>query len=489
MSVKPCNPAGRGENLTDFSAPGSLRARTSRRAVINLGIATKALEVPMLNYPSPTPTAQLPASKIGFLRWRIAILISVAIAISYLDRQTLPVAIKAIGADIPISNEAKANLDSAFLITYGLMYLGGGRLMDLLGTRRGFALTMAVWSLACASQGLAGGLMMLAASRLMLGIGEGGGFPAATRAVAEWFPLRERSIAMGMMNGGTAIGGIIAPPLIALILTYFHWSGIAPWRWMFFITGAFGLLWIIWWLWDYYPPRRHPRLGAAERAMIQTDAAARPAENATIPFTDVLRRRETWGIVIAKFLSDAAWYFYLFWLPKYLFDVYHFDIKAVGQVAWLPHAAAGIGCLCGGALSSYLLVRGFSVNWSRKLALGASAAVMPALILVPHVTVVPAMVLFCLGYFGQQSWSTLVMVLPTDLFPKEAVGSVAGLVGFGGAMGGVVLGSIAGYLLDHGSGYGPVFAIAGSMHVAAFCVILAMVPSMGMVEGRVATSR
>jgi len=181
------------------------------------------------------------------LRWRIAILVSAAIAISYLDRQTLPVAIKAVQADIPISNQQKALLDSAFLVAYGLMYLGGGRLMDRIGTRKGFAVTMVFWSLACMSHSFAGNLAMLAVSRLLLGMGEGGGFPAATRAVAEWFPVKERSTAMGIINAGTGVGGVIAPPLIALILTQAHWLGVASWRWMFLLVGGLGLAWALWW--------------------------------------------------------------------------------------------------------------------------------------------------------------------------------------------------------------------------------------------------
>lgn len=194
------------------------------------------------------------------------------------------------------------------------------------------------------------------------------------------------------------------------------------------------------------------------------------------PWTHLFRIRETWGLVTAKFLSDAAWFFYLFWLPKYLYDARGFDIKSVGLFAWMPHAAAGVGCLLGGTFSSYLVRRHFSVGLSRKIALGASAMVMPFVILVPHVTVTWAMVIFCVAYFGQQSWSTLVMVLPTDLFPLTIVGSVAGLVGFGGAMGGIVFGQLVGYLLDHGFGYGTVFRIAGTLHIVAFLIILAAVP-------------
>jgi ACS family hexuronate transporter-like MFS transporter len=195
-----------------------------------------------------------------------------------------------------------------------------------------------------------------------------------------------------------------------------------------------------------------------------------------LPWARLFRIRETWGLVSAKFLSDAAWFFYLFWLPKYLYDARGFDIKAVGMFAWMPHAAAGLGCLLGGAFSSYLVRRRFSLGIARKLALGASAAVMPFVILIPHVPVSWAISLFCLAYFGQQSWSTLVMVLPTDLFPQEVVGSVAGLVGFGGAMGGIVFGQLVGYLLDRRFGYGTVFAIAGTLHIAAFLIILTAIP-------------
>ena len=406
------------------------------------------------------------------LRWRIAILVSVAIAISYLDRQTLPVAIKAIERDLPVSPQLFAFLQSAFLVAYGAMYLGGGRLMDVLGTRRGFTIIMVFWSLACASHGFAATVFMLAGSRLLLGLGEGGGFPAATRAVAEWFPVTERSTAMGIINAGTAVGAVIAPPLIALVL------GFASWRWVFFLTGAAGLAWTFWWRRSYFPPAEHPRLGAMERTLLATDAEFAVATRPKISLAALLGFRETWGIVLAKFLSDAAWYFYLFWLPKYLYDARGFDIKAVGAVAWIPYAAAGVGCLCGGGLSSWLLLRGHSVNAARTLALGASAAVMPCVILVPHLSVAWAIAAFSVAFFGQQSWSTLVMILPTDLFPRSAIGTVAGLVGFGGAMGGVVLGQLAGWLLDHGFSYAPVLAVAGSLHVAAFLLILALVPSI-----------
>ena len=411
----------------------------------------------------------------SILRWRIAILVSTAIAISYLDRQALPVAIQAISRDIPLTNEQFSTLQSAFLFAYAFMYAGGGRLVDMLGTRLSLTAVMLFWSFACASHALATGFAMLAISRLLLGVGEGGGFPAATRAVAEWFPTHERATAMGIINAGTAVGAMVAPPLIAVVL------GVMNWRWIFVLAGAFGLLWTAWWQWSYRPASetsREMRNDANEMLGLHAKAAVR------FPWTHLFRVRETWGLVTAKFLSDAAWFFYLFWLPKYLYDARGFDIKSVGLFAWMPNAAAGIGCLFGGSFSSYLLRRQFPVGLSRKAALGVSAAVMPFAILVPHVTVPWAMTIFCLAYFGQQSWSTLVMVLPTDLFPQQVVGSVAGLVGFGGAMGGIVFGQLAGYLLDHGFGYGSVFAIAGTLHVTALLIILTVIPVVRPLELR-----
>ncbi len=283
---------------------------------------------------------------------------SAAIAISYLDRQTLPWAIKNIQADIPIGKQVQAALNSAFLVTYGLMYLGGGWLVDRLGTRRGFLLIMLFWSLACASHGLAGGVLMLAASRLLLGAGEGGGFPAATRAVAEWFPVEQRATAMGIVNAGTAVGAVVAPPLIVLVLLHANWLQLASWRWVFFVTGGLGLLWTIGWWGIYFSPR--PSVGEAS-----------PPRGSIITLPELLRHREIQGVVAAKFLTDAAWYFYMFWLPTYLREVHNLDLEQAGSIGWIPYAASGVGCLCGGGLSSWLLVRGCSVNASRKLALGA----------------------------------------------------------------------------------------------------------------------
>jgi len=233
----------------------------------------------------------------------------------------------------------------------------------------------------------------------------------------------------------------------------------------------------------YHPAAHHPGVSAAEREEIAEVLAPPPAAAAgDTSWTQLLTYPQVWGLVLAKFMSDAAWYFYLFWLPKYLYDVRGFDVKQVGYYAWIPYAAAGIGCLAGGWFSGWLLRRDFSLNAARKLALGASAAVMPLIVFVTQAPTDLAIVLFSIAFFGQQSWSTLVMIVPTDLFPRRIVASVAGLVGFGGAMGGVVFNLVAGRMLDSGLGYGAVFGIVGTFHVTAFIVILLTTPDIHPLE-------
>jgi ACS family hexuronate transporter-like MFS transporter len=393
------------------------------------------------------------------IRWRVALLVCVAIAISYLDRQSLPVAVAAIQHDIPLTNTQFGALSSVFLFAYALAYAGGGVLIDRLGTRRGFLVIMVFWSLACASHSLATSVWMLAGSRFLLGAGEGGGFPAATKVIAEWFPVRERSTAMGIVNAGTAVGAVVAPPAIAAILTYSNW------RWVFVACGAVGLVWAVWW-WTSFAEATEAKPSLAKATEDRT------ADKDERSWTSLLKLRQVWGLVGAKFLTDAAWFFYIAWLPKYLYDARGFDTKQVGYYAWVPFAAAGIGSLTGGWFSSWLIGRGRSVNFARKLALGLSAAMMPVILYETHVPVEWAILLFSIAFFGQQSWSTLVMIVPTDLFERRVVASVAGLVGFGGAMGGLVMNLLAGRLLDLGFGYQAVFSVVGTLHVIGFCVIL-----------------
>nr|MBA3439587.1 MFS transporter [Pyrinomonadaceae bacterium] len=303
-----------------------------------------------------------------------------------------------------------------------------------------------------------------------------GGFPAATKAVAEWFPIHERSTAMGVINAGTAVGAVVAPPLIAAVLVH------SSWRWVFILCGAVGLLWTVWWVKSYYAPAQHPQLSETERVEIEEVLTTAPQSKSQVSWLSLFSYPQVWGLVFGKFLSDAAWYFYLFWLPKYLYDVRGFDTKQIGYFAWIPYAAAGVGSLVGGWFSSRLLRSGRSLNISRKVALGASAAMMPWIIFVTQSPVELSIVLFSIVFFGQQSWSTLVMVLPADIFPRRVVGSVAGLVGFGGAMGGVVFNLVAGDLLDRGFGYGLLFALVSTFHIFAFCLILLTIRVVRPVE-------
>ncbi len=389
------------------------------------------------------------------VEWYFVALVTVAIAISYFDRQTLPVAVSAIQRTIPLSDQQFAWLQSAFLIPYALLYVLGGRLLDLIGTRRGFLLIMLWWSIACALHGLAMNFGFLLIARCLLGMGEGGGFPAATRVVAEWIPLDRRSTAMGIINAGTAVGSVLAVPLIGLIL---HLSG---WRMVFFASGAAGLLWVVWWSASYR---------GNNTASIATLDAREIAQ--CLSFLDIIGMRRVQVIVFAKFMSDSAWYFYLFWLPKYMYDVRGYDLKHVSYYLWIPYAASGVGSFLGGWFSSRLLARGHSLDFSRKLALGLSALFMPVVMLVPHVPVSWALALFSIAFFCQQSWSGLIMTLPADIFPLSAVGTVSGLIGFGGAIGGAIFGVVAGFLLGHGFGYGTLFVLVGSFHLIGFLAIL-----------------
>ncbi|HEY3624726.1 MAG TPA: MFS transporter [Terracidiphilus sp.] len=401
-------------------------------------------------------TTEIASSDRRVNRWYPVVLVTLAIAISYFDRQTLPVAIAAIQHNIPISDQQFSYLQTAFLLSYAALYVGGGRLLDVLGTRRGFTWIMLWWSMACALHGFASGFALLLGARFLLGMGEGGAFPAAVRVVAEWISPEHRSTAVGIINAGTAVGSVLAPPLIGLVLLH---SG---WRMVFFLSGGVGIAWVLWWVVSY----RDSATGVSVNTLNARALARR------ISLRKLLSIRGVQALVFAKFMSDSAWYFLLFWLPKYLYDARHFDIRQVSYYAWIPYAASGVGSFLGGFFSSRLLRSGASLDRARKIALGGSAAFMPVVMLVPMVPVEVALALFSIAFFCQQSWSGLVMTVPADIFPLSAVGTVSGLVGFGGAMGGAVFGIVAGYLLQHGFGYQTLFILVGSFHLIGFLAIV-----------------
>jgi len=404
------------------------------------------------------------------LRWWIAGLLALATALNYLDRQNLPVVVGEVQKSIPITDAEYSRLQVLFLLAYGVMYAGGGRIMDLVGTRSGYAIMIVWWSAANMMHGLVSSVFGLGIARFLLGLGEGGGFPGSAKAVSEWFPARERSFAFGIFNTGSSLGAVVAPPLIAAIVL---WSN---WRWVFFLTGILGWIWAVLWWKLYDLPGRHARITPQERTYVEGSLAAGPSrEGPPIRWIELFRYRQVWGLLAARFLSDAAWYFFIFWLPKYLGDVRHLNIKEIGYYAWIPYAFAGAGSFLGGWLSSFLIRRKFSIDSSRKIALGISAAMMPASLFITTSPLGLAIAFFSMALFGHQFWSTILQTLAADMFPSRVVGSVTGLLGAVGSFGAMLFNLLVGELLTRYQSYTIVFLLSGLLHPVSFLVILSIV--------------
>lgn len=419
-----------------------------------------------MSQPLTTPTE---IRGIPNLRWWIAGLLALATALNYLDRQSLPVVIGELQKEIPISEIEYSQIQSLFLLAYAIMYAGGGKIIDWLGTRAGYAV-MIIWlSAATLLHGFADSVGMLKLSRFLLGLGEGGAFPGSAKAVSEWFPASERSTAFGIFNTGSSVGAVVAPPLIALIVST------SDWRWVFFITGALGVVWAVIWLRFYDLPARHARITSNEYAYISANLPQIAKKQAPISYFRLFQIRQVWGLVIAKFLTDSAWFFFIFWLPKYLADVRHLNIKEIGYYAWIPYAFAGAGSLLGGWFSSFLIRRNLSIDTSRKIALAASAFLMPVSLGIITAPLQLAIIFFGIAMFAHQLWSTIVQTLVADLFPSSTVGAVAGLLGCAGSFGAMLFNLLVGQMLAHFHSYGPVFTISGLMHPLGFIVIMLIV--------------
>ena len=406
--------------------------------------------------------------QIPYLRWWISGLLAALITLSYIDRQSFPVAVIEITKQIPISNQAYGELQAIFLITYALMYAGGGKLIDWLGTRVGCAVIVLWWSAATFGQGLVHGLGSLEFARAMLGLGEGGGFPAAAKAVSEWFPPRERALAFGIFTIGASAGPTLAVPLVAGIMM------VLDWRWVFFITGALGTVWLALWWWLYRRPEEHPRMQAAERSYVLDALAAERrarADNGTIAWIRLFSYRQFWGVIAPKFFTDAAWFFLIFWLPKYLTDERHLNLKQIAGFAWIPYAFSGLGCLAAGWLCARLIEHGTTLDRARKITLGIGAAIVPVSLLIAHSPVSLAIALFSLALFGHQFWSTILQTLAADIFPSSVVGSVAGLMGSVGAVGATLLNLLAGYLLSRYAAYPTLFAMIAVIYPGSWLII------------------
>jgi ACS family hexuronate transporter-like MFS transporter len=413
-------------------------------------------------------------NRIPSLRWWIAGLLACATALSYLDRQSFPVAVTEIQKHIPLSNKQYSELQMLFLLSYAAMYAGGGKVADWLGTRLGYSILILWWSAATILHGLVNTVFGLGVARFLLGLGEGGGFPCSAKAVSEWFPPEERAFAFGIFNTGSSIGAIIAPPLIAFIVLTLNW------RWVFFLTGALGLAWVLAWCFFYDLPESHKLISATERQHIQ-GSFVEPKSNGNepqkrqIPWIRLFHYRQVWALISAKFLTDSAWFFFIFWLPKYLGDVRHLNIKEIGYYAWIPYAFAGAGSFFGGWLSSVLIRRHLSVNASRKVCLCLSAAMMPISLFITKSPLEMAIAFFSIAMFGHQFWSTILQTLATDIFPSTVVGSVAGLMGAVGALGAMLFNLLIGQILTHYHNYAFVFIIAGLLYPFALLIIFLLI--------------
>lgn len=424
--------------------------------------------------------------RIRNVRWWIAGLLACATALSYLDRQSFPVAVTEIQKHIPISDQRYSELQMLFLLAYAVMYAGGGRVADWLGTRVGYSVQILWWSAATILHGLVDSVLGLGVARFLLGFGEGGGFPCSAKAVSEWFPPEERSFAFGIFNTGSSLGAVAAPPLIALIILTLNW------RWVFFLTGALGLLWAVaWWLF-YDLPENQKLITDTEREHIQGSLAK--AKDGNLPkehisWAGLFQHRQAWALISAKFLTDSAWFFFIFWLPKYLGDVRHLNIKEIGYYAWIPYAFAGAGSFLGGWLSGFLIRRRLTIDVSRKVCLGLSAAMMPVSLLITKSPLEVALVFFSMAMFGHQFWSTILQTLATDIFPSRVVGSMAGVMGAVGAFGAMLFNLLIGRMLTHYHSYSPVFMIAGLLYPLALILIFLLIPKIGPVASRAPAPR
>lgn len=403
-------------------------------------------------------------------------MIALATAINYLDRLALPVAISEIKNTIPISDSQFGTINSLFLFAYGTMYAVGGRIIDIMGSRMGYAVMIIWWSLANMFQGLVSTVMGLGIARFFLGAGEGGGFPGSAKVVSEWFPQKERAFAFGIFNTGSSLGGIAAPPLIALIITALNW------RWAFIISGLFGLVWVLVWLKIYTHPTKSKFVSSDEKAYITGEISMQgPDEGPPIPWFSLFNYRSVWGLLTIKFLTDAAWFFFIFWLPKYLSDVKGLNIVGVGAYAWIPYAFAGAGSFIGGWFSSYLLKKGFSLDRARKISLGISAALLPASLFITEASLSMAILFFSMAMFGHQFWATIVQTLAADMFPSRIVGSVAGLMGSVGTYGAMLFSLIIGFVIEE-FGYNPAFVVAGVLHPLSFFLVFLIIRKIELVK-------
>jgi ACS family hexuronate transporter-like MFS transporter len=429
----------------------------------------------------------------GHYRWVVCGLLFLAATINYIDRQVIGILKPTLQQQFGWSEIDYADIVFSFQLAYAIGLLLAGRLIDRVGTRIGFAIAVLVWSLAAmahaeaASYGPAVAALLgvaglayapsvagFIAARFALGLGEAGNFPASIKAVSEWYPAKERALATGIFNSGTNIGAVVTPLVVPLITIAYGWY------WAFVATGALGFIWLLLWLPLFGQPEKHPRVNTAELAYIRADPSS-PAVR--VPLRAIFPHRQTWAFAIGKFMTDPIWWLYLFWVPDFLNRNHGLNLLAVGPPLVAIYLIADVGSIGGGWLSSALLKRGWTVNAARKTAmLVAALAVVPIVFASTAQNVWVAVGLVGLAAAAHQGWSANLFTLTTDMFPRHAVGTVVGFGGMAGAIGGMLIAKLTGYILEATGSYVVVFFIAGSAYLTALAIIHLLAPRLAPVK-------
>lgn len=408
--------------------------------------------------------------KVGNVRWTIVALIFFATTINYIDRQVIGILAPFLQKEIGWSDIEYGYIVTAFTAAYAIGLLLIGRIIDLIGTKTGYASVLTGWSFAAIGHALASSALGFGVARFMLGLFEAGNFPAAIKTVAEWFPKKERALATGIFNAGSNVGAVIAPLVVPFIVLTWGWQE------AFIFTGAIGLIWLIFWYLLYEKPRKHKKLSATELEFIESDPAD-PQEN--IPWKDLLKYRGTWAFAVGKLLTDPAWWFYLYWIPSFLNKNYGVTLDKIGIPLIVIYVMADVGSIGGGWLSSSFIKRGWSVNKGRKVTMLICAiSVVPIMFASGVSSMWAAVALLSLATAAHQGWSANLFTIVSDVFPRKAVASVVGLGGTFGAIGGMLIATATGYILESTGSYLIIFLIAGSLYLIALFIINLLVPQL-----------
>ncbi len=401
------------------------------------------------------------------LRWFLIGWITVSTILNYIDRQTLSIVAPLLRDEFGLSNQDYSNIVNAFLLSYTVMYTVGGRIVDWIGERTSMAACIIWWSLSTMACSLAQGALSLGVFRFLLGVGEPANYPAALRAATSWFPKAERGLPIAVYSSGSAVGAVLAPPMIAWVTLRFGW------RYAFVLPGALGLLWVIVWLLSYRRPEQYPHIPPEALAWRRAEAPGAAAGERERPdrWQDLLRDRKVLGIVLARLVADPVWYFYLFWIPEYLKRERGFSLTDIGLYAWIPFVAAGLGGMLGGLASDRLIQKGWTASAARQRVLYVSAAVAPVGMLTGlAASQWTALLLIAVVAFVCFCWFINTAALVSDVFPGRVVGSVQGLMGTSGSGGGILFTALVGFVLDRFN-YTAVFVMAGSMHLVASLIL------------------